>query len=203
MNFGVPADTFAKIPLSDRYIFQGREPGAIEIDQQQAQAGAGEPKLRSSFSLSDLAPAHKTRGGEVRIADSSNFEMSKTVAAAQVIIHPGGMREMHWHPNADEWLYIIAGTAEVAIFNTGPNVVTQNFAPGDIGYVKRGYGHYLRNTSNEDLVYLEVFRSAHYADVSLAEWISHTPHAMVEQTLNVDSKTIAQFPSGKPVVLPV
>ena len=32
-------------------------------------------------------------------------------AAALVRIHPGGMREMHWHPNADEWLYIVAGEA--------------------------------------------------------------------------------------------
>jgi oxalate decarboxylase len=203
VNFGVPAQTFNKIPLNDLYIFQGAMPAAIEIDQQQAQGDAGAPKLRSSFSLSALAPVRKTRGGEVRIADSSNFEIAKTVAAAQVRIHPGGMREMHWHPNADEWLYIIAGKAEVGVFNTGPNVVTQNFNPGDIGYVKRSFGHYLTNTGDTDLVYLEVFRSDHFADVSLSNWITHTPPAMVAQTINVERSAIAQFPVGKPLVLPV
>ena len=111
LNFGVPAQTFDKIPMEDLYIFQGNMPAAIEIEQQQAQINAGAPKLRSSFQLSGLTPVRKTRGGEVRIADSSNFEISKTVAAALVTIHPGGMREMHWHPNADEWLYVIAGQA--------------------------------------------------------------------------------------------
>jgi oxalate decarboxylase len=203
MNFGVPAETFAKIPLQDLYIFQGEMPGPIESDQREAQGNAGAPKLRSSFSMTELAPVRKTKGGEVRIADSSNFEISKTIAAALVTIHAGGMREMHWHPNADEWLYIIEGQAEVTVFDTGPNAVTQNFNPGDIGYVKRSLGHFLRNTSKQDLVYLEVFRSDHFADVSLSDWITHTPPAMVSQHLNVSKEVIAQFPNGKPLVLPV
>ena len=60
-----------------------------------------------------------------------------------------------------------------------------------------------RNTSKQDLVYLEVFRSDHFADVSLSDWITHTPPAMVSQHLNVSKEVIAQFPNGKPLVLPV
>jgi len=203
LNFGVPSGSFSKIPLHDLYIFQGKLPGPIEEDAREAQGNAGTPKLRSSFPLGETAPVKKTRGGEVRIADSKNFEASKTIAAALVRIHPQGMREMHWHPNADEWLYIVEGEAEVTVFETGPNVVTQNFNAGDIGYVKRSQGHYLRNTGHTDLVYLEVFRSSYFADVSLSDWLTHTPPAMVSQTLNVDHETIARFPDGKPAILPV
>lgn len=203
LNFGVPADTFSKIPLHDLYIFQGKMPGAIEADQQQAAGDAGLPRLRSVFQLNEVAPVAKTRGGEVRIADSGNFPIAANIAAAHVTIHPGGMREMHWHPNADEWLYIIAGQGEATLFDTGPNVVTQNFNPGDVGYIKRAYGHYLRNTGDKDLVYLEVFRAPHVVDVSLSDWLSHTPRAMVAQHLNIDPLVIAQFPSKKPLVLPV
>jgi oxalate decarboxylase len=203
MNFGLPAETFSKIPLHDLYIFQGEMPGPIEAAQQQAAGDAGLPKLRSTFQLNEVAPIRKTRGGEVRIADSTNFEIAKTIAAALVTIHPGGMREMHWHPNADEWLYVIAGQGEATVFNTGPNAVTQNFNPGDIGYIKRAFGHFLRNTGTTDLVYLEVFRAPYVADVSLSDWLSHTPRAMVAQTLHIDPMTVAQFPSGKPLVLPV
>jgi oxalate decarboxylase len=202
-NFGVPAEAFKNIPLHDLYIFQGKLPAPIETDQQEAQGNAGPPKLRSSFALNELAPAKKTRGGEVRIADSSNFAISKTIAAALVRIHPRGMREMHWHPNADEWLYIIEGEGELTVFETGPNAVTQNFNAGDIGYVKRSQGHYLRNTGLNDLVYLEVFRSSYFADVSLSDWLTHTPRAMVTQTLKMDAETIARFPNDKPVILPI
>jgi oxalate decarboxylase len=202
LNFGVEVDAFRNIPLHDLYIFQGKMPGPIEADRKQAQGDAGEPKLRSTFQLSEVAPVSKTKGGEVRIGDSGNFEAAKTIAAALVKIHPGGMREMHWHPNADEWAYIIAGQAEMTVFNTGPNAVTQNFNPGDIGYIKRGLGHYLRNTGNTDLIYLEVFRSAYVVDVSLSDWLAHTPRAMVAQTFNMPETVVAQFPRGKALVLP-
>ena len=113
------------------------------------------------------------------------------------------MRELHWHPNADEWLYIISGQGAATVFNTGPEAVTQNFNPGDIGYIKRAYGHYIKNTGNTDLVYLEVFRSSYYADVSLSDWLAHTPRSMVAQHLNVDQATVARFPNNKPVVVPI
>lgn len=51
-------------------------------------------------------PAVKGSGGKARIVDSKNFPISKTIAAAHLDIEPGAMREMHWHPNADEWFVI-------------------------------------------------------------------------------------------------
>jgi oxalate decarboxylase len=203
LNFGVSVDDFKNIPLHDLYIFQSSLPGPLEQDQKDARGNAGAPKLRSSFALGDMAPVKKTKGGEVRIADSSNFPVSTTIASALVRIHPGGMREMHWHPNADEWLYIIEGEGELTVFETGPKAVTQNFNAGDIGYVKRSQGHFLRNTGHTDIVYLEVFRSSYFSDVSLSDWITRTPRAMVRQTLNVSDETIDRFPVGKPVILPL
>jgi oxalate decarboxylase len=41
----------------------------------------------------------KTKGGTVRITDSSVFLVSLTIAAALVEIEPGAMRELHFHPN--------------------------------------------------------------------------------------------------------
>lgn len=29
---------------------------------------------------------------------------------------PGGMRELHWHPNTDEWQYYIQGQARMGVF---------------------------------------------------------------------------------------
>jgi oxalate decarboxylase len=77
----------------------------------------------------------------VRIADSSNFIVSKTIAAALVTLRTGALREMHWHPNADEWQYWIKGKGRMTVFDTGPEAVTLDFNPGDIGYVRRSNGH--------------------------------------------------------------
>jgi oxalate decarboxylase len=138
----------------------------------------------------------------VRIADSRNFTVATTVAAALVTLRPGGLRELHWHPNADEWQYWIKGTGQMTVFNTGPKAVTMDFKPGDIGYVKRSNGHYIRNTGDSELQVLEVFRSSYFADVSLSDWLTHTPAALVAQHLNMDVATIAKFPADKPEVMP-
>jgi oxalate decarboxylase len=100
-NFGVPAETFQDIPLRDLYIFQGKLPGDLAADRE-AVSGKGVPPHPFTFSLGSGAPARETKGGSVRIADSRNFTVSTTVAAALVTVRPGGLREMHWHPNADE-----------------------------------------------------------------------------------------------------
>jgi len=145
----------------------------------------------------------KFKSGEVRVIDSSSFKISTTIAAAIVTVRPGGMRELHWHPNADEWQYFITGEGQMTLFNTGPKAVSQNFRAGDIGYVPKNLGHYIRNTGNTDLVYLEVFRSSYFADISLSDWLAHTPPALVGQHFNIDPALIAQLPRNKPLVMPV
>ncbi len=82
------------------------------------------------------------------------------------------MRELHWHPNADEWQYYIKGKARMTVFNTGPKAQTADFNPGDIGVVKKDLGHYEQNTGTEDLVFMEIFKDAHYKEISLAQWLA-------------------------------
>jgi|HubBroStandDraft_3_1064219.scaffolds.fasta_scaffold00538_2 oxalate decarboxylase len=202
LNFGVPAEAFSRIPLHNLWIFQGQLPGSLEAARTAATGAAGAPPYPYTFSLGSMPAVRQTKGGEVRIADSKNFNVSKTIAAAQVTVHPGGLRELHWHPNADEWQYWIKGKGRMGVFDTGPNATTMDFNPGDIGYVKRSHGHYILNTGDTDLVFLEVFRSAYFADISLSDWLTHTPPEMVAQTLNVDPATIAKFPNNKPEIMP-
>ena len=47
------------------------------------------------------------QGGSVKIADSHVFPISLTTAAAEVVVEPGAMRELHWHPTQDEWTYFL------------------------------------------------------------------------------------------------
>ena len=147
-------------------------------------------------------PAKESNSGDERIADSSNFMVATTVAAALVTVRPGGVREMHWHPNADEWQYYIRGKARMTVFNTGPNAMTMDFNAGDIGYVKKNLGHYVENVGDTDLQFVGVFRTPRYEEISLSDWLTHTPPALVAQHLNIDEATIAKWPDNAPGVMP-
>lgn len=201
-NFGVPAEAFSKIPLQNLWIFQGALPGDLAADHAAIGKNASAPPHPFIFSLGASAPTRQNAGGEVRVADSNNFTVSTTIAAALVTLRPGAVREMHWHPNADEWQYYLKGKARMTVFNTGPNAMTMDFAPGDIGYVKRNFGHYVENIGDTDLQFLGVFRAPRYEEVSLSNWLTHTPPALVAQHLNVDRATIAKWPDNAPGVMP-
>jgi oxalate decarboxylase len=95
----------------------------------------------------------------VRIVDSHNFPASKHVAAALLIIKPGHMREVHWHPNASEWQYYVSGKGRMTVFYPVDNARTMDFSANDVGYVPPNAPHYVENTGDTDLVVLELFRS--------------------------------------------
>ena len=90
----------------------------------------------------------------------------------------------------------------MTVFNTGPNATTAEFHPGDIGYVPKSLGHYVENTGSTDLVFMEIFKAPQYQEVSLSDWLAHTPPAMVAQTFNLDPAVIANFPKDRPDVMP-
>lgn len=201
-NFGVPVDAFARIPLHDLWIFQGTVPGDIAADRAAMQKDAPVATHPFIFPLGSSRPLKSSDTGSIQVADSSNFKVSTAVSAALVTVRPGGIREMHWHPNADEWQYYIKGKARMTVFDTGPNALTMDFNAGDIGYVRRNLGHYVENVGDTDLQFIGVFRSSRYEEVSLSNWLTHTPPKLVAQHLNVDEGTIASWPDNAPGVMP-
>ena len=139
--------------------------------------------------------------GDVRIVDSGVFCASKTIAAALVRVKPKAMRELHWHPNASEWQYYIHGTARMTVFDSSAKARTMNFNANDVGFVPAVAGHYIENLGNDDLVFLEMFKSGHYADVSLNQWLRRLPPLMVNEHLHLDASDLSHIPDRKSVVL--
>ena len=200
-NFGVPRTVFENIPLNNLWIFQGREPADLAADRAATGVQPGtEPVI---FRLSRSEPVKRNSGGQIQIADSTNFTIAKTIATALVTVGPGGMREMHWHPNADEWQYYLRGEARMTVFNTGPKATTNDFRAGDVGVVRKNLGHFVENTGKDVLQFLEVFRTSRYEEVSLAEWLGHVPPDMVMQHLNIARKDLDAFPKGRRGIIPV
>jgi oxalate decarboxylase len=203
-NFGVPVNAFRGIPQSNKWIYQSNQsaPSLATVAAQMA-SSTGNPPNPFVFSLGDQPPLRENKSGSVRLADSTNFLVSKTIAATVVNIKPGGMREMHWHPNADEWQYYLKGQGRVTVFNTGPAAITTDFYAGDIGYVPKALGHYIENTGTGDLVFMEIFRAPRFEEISLSDWLAHSPTAMVSETLNIGPSVIAKFPRTVSDVVPI
>jgi oxalate decarboxylase len=198
-NFGVSAALFGRTPdPSERYIFPAPVPGSLSSDKI---PGATAVPQALSHRMLEQQPI-KTKSGTVRITDSSVFPASKNIAAALVEVEPGGMREMHWHPNTDEWQYYIEGQARMGVFAAAGQARTFDFMAGDVGYVPFAMGHYVENTGNTRLRFLEMFKSSYYADVSLDQWMALTPPELVEAHLDLDKQVMAALRKEKVPVVP-
>ncbi len=201
-NFGVPQRAFDKLPSDELFIFQSQVPGPLEADQKAAAGTRGLSSSDFAFRTLQLPVTKRTKGGEVRIVDSNQFKVSQRIAAALVTVHPGGIRELHWHQNADEWQYYFAGKGRMTVFATGGRARTMDFETGDVGYVQQTLPHYIENTGNTDLKFLEMFRSSFYQDLSLSEWLTHTPPELIMAHLNIDKATLDAIPRDESVIMP-
>jgi oxalate decarboxylase len=201
-NFGVAPSTFDKVPKKELFIFQAALPLPLSQEQAQASAGTGASPMRMDFRTSTMKPTKVTKGGEVKIIDSRNFPVTP-IAAAIVRLKPGGLRELHWHPNADEWQYYISGKGRMTVFVAASHARTMDFNEGDVGYVLQSNPHFVENTGDTDLVFLELFRADQYQDISLGEWMSHTPRQLVEQHLGVNQAMLDAIAKQEAVITPI
>jgi oxalate decarboxylase len=201
-NFRVDAKALENLPKKELFIFQAAVPGPLEEDRRMAAGKLGPSPSDFAFRTLQMPPTKQTKSGEVRIVDSNNFKVSKEVAAAIVTVKPGGLRELHWHPNADEWQYYFAGKGRMTVFATGGRARTMDFETGDVGYVQKTLPHYIENTGTTDLRFLEMFKSSFYQDLSLSEWLTHTPPELVAAHLNLDKATLDSLPKEKSAIVP-
>ena len=201
-NFGITQPSLQTLRKEELFIFQAPVPGALAADQKVAAGKLPPSSQEFSFRTSQQRPTKTTSGGEVLIVDSNTFKVSTTVAAAIVTLHPGGLRELHWHQNADEWQYYISGKGRMTVVDTGARARTMDFQAGDVGYVQQTLAHYIENTGNDDLRFLEMFKASRYEDLSLSVWLAHTPPELVMAHLNINRQTYDAIPKEKPVIMP-
>ena len=201
-NFAVQPAALQHLPTQELFIFQADVPGPLEQDQRAAARGQGLSAYDFAFRTLQHPVTKRTRGGEVRIIDSTTFKPARTIAAAVVTVHPGGVRELHWHPNAAEWQYYISGQGRMTVFAMAGRARTADFRAGDVGYVQQNMPHYIENTGDTDLKFLEMFKSSAYQDLSLSVWLTHTPPELVMAHLNIDRATLDAIPRDEAVTMP-
>jgi oxalate decarboxylase len=200
-NFDVPESTFAKVPRKELFIFERDLPRPLSEEKREVEAVTGPVPHSYDFRPAQMKPTKVSRGGEVRIVDR-NVWPATNIASAIVRLKPGGLRELHWHPNEDEWQYYVSGQGRMTVFAAGGRARTMDFQSGDVGYIDKSVPHYVENTGNEDLVFIEVFPTPFYEDISLAEWLAHTPARLVDQHLGVGEDMLRKISKQEIVVDP-
>jgi oxalate decarboxylase len=195
---GVAPSVIAQFPKKELYIGPGVvPPAAIEEFRN--------PDLEPSQFLHkyrlDQQPAKVFAGGTERIVSSKEFPIQTTLTAVKMIINPGGLREMHWHPHADEWQYYLHGRARMTVFGSHGRTRTEELEKGYVGFVPQGYGHYIENIGNEPTEILILFNSGEFQEISLAGWLAANPASLVADNFTISAADVARLPRKESGIL--
>ena len=195
-NFGMPAQTFANFPKREVYIVKGPVPPPLPAEPAAGSLNSG--TLTHRYRLLAEKPA-SFAGGTMRLVSEREFPISTTMTGALLRIKAGSLRELHWHPNADEWQYYIRGRARMTVFGSHGRARNDEFGPGDVGYVPQGYGHYIENIGPDELEALIVLNNGTYESISLTAWIAANPRELLATNFGVPETVLAGFPKQSTV----
>jgi oxalate decarboxylase len=190
-NFGVPESTFDGFPEHELYFAIGAVPPATPAEP----LGGPHPgSLTHKYRLLADEPRVKNKHGKLWVVDSKKFPISRTITGAILELDPGAIRELHWHPTADEWQYVLEGQVSATLFGAGGRYRIETLEKGDVGYVPQGYGHSLENVGDKACRVLIGFNSGVYEDIDLTEWMAGNPVDVLATNFGKPAALFEKFP---------
>ncbi|WP_445493449.1 cupin domain-containing protein [Photorhabdus sp. SF281] len=197
-SVNMPASVFSKIKQGEAYIVGGAIPPKLPLPADDG--GLNDAPLTHRYELLKNQPFFENDSGSVYRASSKEFPISTTITGLIETIKPGAIRELHWHPNANEWQYYISGKGRMTVFSSHGHAQTAKYGPTDVGYVPLGFGHYIENIGNDDLQVLVVLDNGIYQDISLSDWLAKTPSYLLADNFNNNPSDWVDRPNGKLVI---
>jgi len=190
-NFRLPASTFDSFPKEEVYFAKGAIPP--EVAQPPLQ-GWKAPPLTHKHSMLSQKPFEAFDGGLEWRVDGSQFPISTTMTGVVLEMEAGALRELHWHPNAAEWQYILSGQFSVTMFGSKGRWRQEVLNQGDVGYIPQGFGHSIENISGQKALILIVFNSGHYQTIDVSQWIAGNPVDVLATNFGQDPSVFEKFP---------
>ena len=199
-NLGLTAAEAAELP--DREVYFARGPAPSDDSPDATARASSELTSAHRYPLTAQEPRTSPGGGTQRTVTVEEFPISTTMAGSVLELEPGALRELHWHPNADEWQYYLDGRAQMTVFLSGGEAVTEEFEAGDVGYAPMGAGHYILNTGTEVCRVLIGFNSGHYQAIDVSAWLSTNPESTLAANLGLPEDVLAKLPRQHRFIVP-
>ncbi len=190
-NFGLPEAAFDTIPKEEVYFARGPVPPEAPAPPLQ---GRKKPPQTHKYRLLAQPPRGVFKGGRDWRVDSTQFPISRTITGVVLDLDPGALRELHWHPTADEWQYVIEGQISVTLFGSHGRYRIEQLEKGDVGYIPQGYGHSIENVGENNARILIGFNTGIYATIDLSQWIAGNPADVLATNFAQPPELFESFP---------
>jgi oxalate decarboxylase len=198
-NFGQPVATFEGIPTKEAYFVRGRVPPADALPLQGALTS---PPSTHKYRLLAQEPHSIHKFGREWRVGANRFPISETMTGVVLDLNAGGLRELHWHPNADEWQYVVSGDYSVTLFGSHGRYRTETLSKGDVAYIPQGYGHSIENIGGKPGRILIGLNTGNYQAIDLSQWMAGTPSYVLADHFGKSDDVFEQFPKARAFIAP-
>ena len=198
-NFGQPEVIFEGIPKDEAYFVRGPVPPK---DATPVQGAMISPPETHRYRLLAQEPHSIHKFGREWRASAERFPISQTITGVILDLDPGGLRELHWHPNADEWQYVVDGEFSVSLFGSHGRYRTEILNKGDVAYIPQGYGHSIENIGGKPGRMLIGLNTGDYQAIDLSMWVAATPPYLLGAHFGKPEEIFNRFPKGRAFISP-
>src|ERR1700757_3757070 len=153
----------------------------------------GMPQYWASFNLS---PKRIQNGGWARRITQDDFKISTTIAGVNMRLGPGGVRELHWHQQA-EWAIMTYGICRVTILDQDGRPQVADVKEGDLWYFPAGLPHSLQGLEPDGCEFVIAFdngESSEFNTLLVTDWIAHTPPDVLAKNFGVPVDAFKNIP---------
>jgi len=199
-NFGLSEEALSRLPAEEVYFVHGEVP-----PEQQPLPHRGDlstPPATHKFRLLAQEPHSTHAGGREWRVGVKKFPISTTMTGVVLDLEPGALRELHWHPNADEWQYIVAGQLSVTMFGSRGRFRSETVNAGDVAYIPQGYGYSIENIGSERARILLAFNTGEYQSIDLSDWLAGNSDVSIAAHLDLPEEAVRALPRGRQFIVP-
>ncbi|HEX2281831.1 MAG TPA: cupin domain-containing protein, partial [Thermomicrobiales bacterium] len=169
-------------------------------------ASATQPGAPSAFAYRlEASEPRRFDGGLARVATQQEFPVLAGMAIRSEQLDPGALQTPHWHPEAGEVHYVLAGHGTATVLSPGHEHATFALRPGSVSVFPRGHYHVVHNTGDEPLRVLAAFTHETPTQFSAGDVVGCVPQSILAQVLGVAAAELPPLPApaSRPVVAQV
>ncbi|WP_263355935.1 cupin domain-containing protein [Acidicapsa ligni] len=152
----------------------------------------------------DLSHRRVQDGGWTRQVTEKDLPISKDLAGVNMRLTAGSYRELHWH-TANEWAFMLYGSARVTVLNPDGTIFIGDVAKGDLWYFPAGFPHSIQGLGPDGCEFLLVFDEGSFSEYQtflLSDWLIHTPKEIIRKNMHLTDAQVAKLPDDEEYIFP-
>lgn len=139
-----------------------------------------------------------TQGGWARQQNEKRLPFAKDLAAVNMRLKAGAIREMHWQVT-DEWAYVLKGSLRVSVLSPGGNNEGVEYGAdvneGDLWYFPAGNAHSIqaKDTLSEGAEFLLILNAGAFDETDtflLTDWLTDVPNGELAKNFGTHPDTV-------------